>query len=755
MDDPTGLNRWKRYNHWDERPLAQDSFAVEDPESGFCAMASPYDPTPSFALKGGRVAAMDGVIASDFDMIDAFIASHHLDLDVIDEAMAIDSTVFAKAMVDVNVPRAELVRLAAGMTPGKLAEIMSCLSAAELTFAMTKLRARREPGNQAHVTNAKDDPVQMAADAATAAAYGFDELETTVRVARNARSCALALSLGAAVVRGGILVQCSVEEAEELRIGLAGLTSYTETMSVYGTEDVFIDGDDTPWSKAFLTAAYTSRGLKARCTSGAGSEVLMAFHEKKSMMYLEARCLCVQRGMGVQGTQNGGIDGAPIAASVPGGVREMLAENVLAALLDLECASGNDTRHSSSEIRIGARVLPNLMAGTDFICSGFGSIADYDNSFASSSFNADEFEDFLALQRDFLADGGLSHVPEDVVMAVRSRAIDCMIAVLEELNLASAKPEQKQTVLHAHGSADTKTYTLGEVASINQAMVDHDITLADVIRALAKRGFDTEADNLMVMARQRVAGDYLQTAAIIRNGKVMSAVNHPNDYGGPQTGYQLADDRRAALIRMRGDLRRTDVLAMEDRIADDEHRTYRLTGRGVARPGNDPTEVVIAISPGFGAELHKTTSDCRHSDVLRALIDGITHGGGKPRVVRMHHTADTSFIGLTGAKLAGSGIAIGIQGKGTTVIHKSSLAPHTNLELFPQAPLVTLQHYREIGENAAAFAKGETPEPVVIPHYSGALSAKFHVRTALLYHIEAEIADPDGEPEEIDVDFVA
>jgi propanediol dehydratase large subunit len=215
----------------------------------------------------------------------------------------------------------------------------------------------------------------------------------------------------------------------------------------------------------------------------------------------------------------------------------------------------------------------------------------------------------------------------------------------------------------------------------------------------------------------------------------------------------LDDERRAAMIRMRGDVRRTDVLAMEDRIADEERRAYRLKPRGTAKPGNDPKEVVIAISPGFGAELHKTTGGCRHSDVLRALVEGVREGGGVPRLVRIRHTADTSFIGLTGARLAGSGIAIGIQGKGTTVIHKSDLAPHTNLELFPQAPLLTLDHYRAIGRNAAAFAKGETPEPVVIPHYAGALNAKFHVRTALLYHIEAELADADSEPEEIDIDF--
>lgn len=753
MSQTTAPNRWKRYDHWDERPLAQDRFAVEDAEHGFCAMASPWDPVPSLTLEGGRVTAMDGKAAADFDMIDSFIASHHIDTEVAAEAMAIDSTAFARRLVDVSVPRNELVRLAAGMTPAKLAAVVGMLSAAELTFAQAKLRARLAPGNQAHVTNAKDDPIQMAADAATAAVYGFDELETTVRVARNARTCALALTVGAAAVRGGVLVQCSIEEAEELRLGMAGLTSYTETMSVYGTEDVFVDGDDTPWSKAFLTAAYTSRGLKARCTSGAGSEVLMAFHEKKSMLYLEARCLCVQRGMGVQGTQNGGIDGASVAGSVPGGVKEMFAENVMAALLDLECASGNDTRHSHSDMRVAARVLPPLLAGTDLICSGFGSIADYDNSFAISSFNGSDLEEYLALQRDYMVDGGLAHVPEDAVMAARGRAIEAISAVLEELGLAEVNERQKQSVLHAHGSHDTHTFSLGTVAAINARMEERAVTLADVIGALERRGFHTEAGNLLLMARQRVAGDYLQTAAVIRDGKVVSAVNQPNDYQGPGTGHVVDAQRRESLARMRGQIGRSDVMAAEGRAGDDEKRAYRLVPRGAAAKGSDPREVVIALSPGFGAELNKTTGECRHSDVLRMLTQGIAEGGCVPRVLRIRHTADTSFLGLTGARLAGSGIAIGIQGKGTTVIHKVGLAPHTNLELFPQAPLIGLEHYRQIGVNAAAFARGESPEPVVIPPHGDALGAKFHVRTALLYHIEADLADPAAEPEELDLVF--
>src|SRR5262249_38319454 len=157
----------------------------------------------------------------------------------------------------------------------KLADVVRRLSALEIAFAYAKMRQRQAPGNQAHVTNAKDDPLQLAADSATAVAMGFDEIETTMRVARNAWSNALACTVGASVGRRGVVFQCSIEEAEELSIGFAGLASYAETVSVYGTEKAFIDGDDTPWSKAFLASAYASRGIKGRCTSGAAAELLM------------------------------------------------------------------------------------------------------------------------------------------------------------------------------------------------------------------------------------------------------------------------------------------------------------------------------------------------------------------------------------------------------------------------------------------------------------------------------------------------
>ena len=80
---------------------------------------------------------------------------------------------------------------------------------------------------------------------------------------------------------------------------------------------------------------------------------------------------------------------------MPGGVRELMAENLIAVWLDLECASRQRrARRPSREIRVGAKIMPYLIAGSDLICSGFGSILKYDNSFNPSLLNGEELEDF-------------------------------------------------------------------------------------------------------------------------------------------------------------------------------------------------------------------------------------------------------------------------------------------------------------------------------------------------------------------------
>ena len=754
MADQPLPNRWRRFAEWDARPLRLDKFAKEDPAQGFSAFRSPADPKPGVTMTGGSIAGMDGVLAHDFDMIDAFIAKHHLDPVIADEAMAMDSGLLARMLVDMNVPRAELVRLARGCTPAKLADVVGQLNALEIAFAYSKMRARRTPGNQAHVTNAKDDPLQLAADAATAVAYGFDEIETTMRVSRNAWSNAVACAVGAAVGRWGVLFQCSSEEAEELLIGMAGFTSYAETVSVYGTEKSFTDGDDTPWSKGFLAAAYASRGIKMRCTSGAGSELLMGFHEAKTLLYLEARCLCLQRGMGVQGTQNGGIDGAPLTATVPGGVRELMAENLIAVWLDLECASGNDARSSESEIRVGAKILPYLIAGSDLICSGFGSIPAYDNSFNPSLFNAEEMEDYLVLQRDFEADGGLTPLAENRALDLRARAVEAISAVLEELGLAAPTAAAKASVVVASGSAETRSFTPGEVAQISEGIKAGGVTVIDVIRALARRGFAPEAENLLAVVKLRVSGDYLQTSAMVRDGRVISAINDPNEYLGPGSGYRMTESRRLQINDIRDVLDQTEVLRAEAQFERGEAARIAYPVAGVAVPGTAPDEVVIGISPAFGVKLFQTTAGHKLSEVLRVMIEGITARGLRARVVRLGHTADTSFLGLSAARLSGSGIGIGIQAKGTAVIHSASRLPHNNLELFSNAPITRLEHYAGFGRNAAAYALGEAPEPVVVPTKGEAMGARFHAKVALIHAVETGMVVDGAEPQEIALRFL-
>jgi propanediol dehydratase large subunit len=135
------------------------------------------------------------------------------------------------------------------------------------------------------------------------------------------------------------------------------------------------------------------------------------------------------------------------------------------------------------------------------------------------------------------------------------------------------------------------------------------------------------------------------------------------------------------------------------------------------------------------------------------MTEAITKRGLKPRIVRFLHTADTSFLGLSAARLAGSGVGIGIQAKGTAVIHQRDRLPHNNLELFSNAPITRLEHYRGLGANAAAYALGEMPEPVVVPTRGEAMGSRYHARVALIYAIETAMTAEGAEPEEIEVSF--
>lgn len=723
-----------RFRALDGRAVNLDGFVDEAPDLGFVAMWSPNDPVGMVRYEGGVIVELDGKTRDEFDLIDLFVADHAIDPGVVREAMTTPPLEFARRMVDPGVPAEELRRLARGITPARAVEILNELNVVELMMAAQKLRARRTPSNQAHVTNAKDEPALIAADAATATLAGFREVETTVAVASAAASNALALLVGSQAVVGGAMAQCAVEEATELNLGIRGLTTYAETVSNYGTEAVYLEGDDTPWSKAFLAAAYTSRGLKLRFTSGSGVEVLMANAEGKSMLYLEARCLAMTRGTGVQGVQNGGIDGVAITGSVPGGARELLAENVLAMLWGLECASGNDTMFSESEARRTARTMPHLLAGTDFIHSGFGSIPRYDNMFGPSNWNADDLDDFLVLQRDFEVDGGLTPFHEEEMLAARQRAAEAVRDVFAELRLPPIAAELVEAATVAHGSRDTPPHSGVTNARASEAILAGGITGVDVVRALAKRGYPEIAERVLRMLVQRLSGDYLQTAAILdRDFHVLSAVNDANDYAGPGSGYRVGGARRAeiAAIRQARDPHRVPAIPLRwpgPELAIEEG--------WAAVAGGEAGEVVLAVGPSFGRELDRTLAGIGHSRVLAEVLAGLAEEGAPVRVVRVSHTSDVAQIAQTAARLSGSGVGIGIQSKGTTVIHQRDLPPLSNLELFSVAPLMTPEHYRGIGRNAAWYARGDRPEPVLLDHHGQGIEARYHTKAAAFHNVE-------------------
>jgi propanediol dehydratase large subunit len=741
-DQPVG-----RIRFMDQQPVNLDGFAHEDVGLGLIAMASPHDPEPSLVLQDGRVTEMDGRRVEDFDALDALIATHGLDLSVAEEAMSLEDVALARLFVDPAVSRSEVVRLVSGTTPAKLARVVALLRPAELTMAMTKLRARRTPSNQAHVTNRLDDPLLLAADAATAAAYGFREVETTVPVLADAPSNAVAVTVGAAIASAGVLVQCSVEEAMELEMGIRGLVSYAETVSLYGTESVFVDGDDTPYSKAILAAAYASRGVKMRVSSGAGAEVLMGGAEQCSMLYLESRCVSLARAMGVQGVQNGGIDGASVAASVPRGVRELMAENVMVMARNLEACTGNDALMSESDVRRTSRTLPILLAGSDYVCSGFGSIQRYDNMFGPSQWNAEDIDDWLAMQRDWGVDGGLrTALPNDVARLRREAAEACR-DVYRYLGLADFTDEHVDLAVDAVGSKDLGDPDPMVVLGAAQAIRSSGLGSLEVARALQECGYETAAERVLEMLAARVHGDHLQTAAIFDESmQVLSLVTDPNDYAGPGTGYEPDARRQAeidAIRQARGveDLRKDQAL-----LADGSFRVL-----GPAVQGSDPREVVVGLSPGVGRTVWQTLSGLSVVDALRELLAGLEEEGCLARVVRVNGTLDLGMVGLTAARLAGSGIGIGLQGKGTALIHRRDLPPLANLELYSMAPVITPDLYRLLGSNAGRHAKGATPVPARNPYTDEAIEARYHTSVVALVALERSCVDRSIGNEDLEV----
>jgi len=270
----------------------------------------------------------------------------------------------------------------------------------------------------------------------------------------------------------------------------------------------------------------------------------MGAAQKKSMLYLEARCLYVAKGAGSQGIQNGSVSCIGITASVPSGIRAVLAENLIAAALDLEVASSNDQSFSHSDMRRTARTMLQFLPGTDFIFSGYAGEPNYDNLFAGSNFDAEDYDDYNILQRDMMVDGGLKPVTEEEVIRVRREAGRAVQAVFRYLNLTEITDEQVEAVTYAHGSKDTLPRDAAADIAAAESLMRRGLTGLDIVKALSETGFEHVAERVLNMLKQRINGDYMQTSAILDEGyNVISAISDPNNYQGPGTGYRVSGQR--------------------------------------------------------------------------------------------------------------------------------------------------------------------------------------------------------------------
>jgi propanediol dehydratase medium subunit len=181
-------------------------------------------------------------------------------------------------------------------------------------------------------------------------------------------------------------------------------------------------------------------------------------------------------------------------------------------------------------------------------------------------------------------------------------------------------------------------------------------------------------------------------------------------------------------------------------------RTLTLREIGPARRGTREDEVVVALSPAFAGHFSKTIVDVPHAEVLRQLLAGIEEQGVTARVIRVWDTADLAALAHAGAKLSGSGICVGVLSRGTTIIHQRDLPRLSNLELFPQSPLLDAPVFRMIGSNAAQYAKGESPQPVPTRNDQMA-RPRWQAKAALLHLKEFECIETGRGPVEVEPVF--
>jgi hypothetical protein len=376
--------------------------------------------------------------------------------------------------------------------------------------------------------------------------------------------------------------------------------------------------------------------------------------------------------------------------------------------------------------------------------------------FGGGNFDAEDFDDYNVLQRDMQVDGGLRPVTQEQVMAIRRKGAQAIQAAYAGMGFPDIRDDEVEAAVVAHGSEDMPARDVVADLAAADAFLASDKTIVDVMAALRERGFAQTADNLDEMLRQRTLGDYLQPAAIFvstqspqraqsdeKNDstsvdsvlkspfRVLSAITDPNDYRGPGTGYRVEGERWREMQQLPQQRSPRDFIA--DRLGAPLENLHEV---GEAKQGRF-NEIIVAVGPAFGTSLVKTINGLDHEAVLQAIFTGVAKEGMTARLIKVYRTSDCAQLGFTASSFSGSGIGVGLQSRGTAVIHRRGMPRLHNLELFSFSPSMTLALYEALGRNAAKYAKGEVvkPVPVIVDNWA---RLKLIVKTSLLHRRETE-----------------
>ncbi len=221
-------------------------------------------------------------------------------------------------------------------------------------------------------------------------------------------------------------------------------------------------------------------------------------------------------------------------------------------------------------MRRTARTLPILLAGSDFICSGFGSIQRFDNMFGPSQLNAEDIDDFLAIQRDWGVDGGLRTAARRRARSAapagraRSRATCTRHLGLADFTDDAGRARRRRRRLQGPAGT-TDTLARAERARTPSGTSRHDGARRRLGPPRSAGYPGRGRSGCSTCSAPGSSGDYLQTAAIFdERCSVLSLVTDPNDYAGPGTGYDPTPARQAEIDGVRQQRSVDDLRAEQD-----------------------------------------------------------------------------------------------------------------------------------------------------------------------------------------------